>query len=51
MEEDFIDPFATMIIKDLHPFFYLALSIAYNLARIILVISIIYYLCKYMLFY
>ncbi|CDW86952.1 UNKNOWN [Stylonychia lemnae] len=51
MEEDYQgDPFNPMQTKEFHPFFYLALSVAYNLAKLIIIVSIIYYFF-YLLFH
>eukprot|EP00347_Sterkiella_histriomuscorum_P007253 403349671 len=47
--EDGIDPFAQVQTKEYHPFFYLGINVAYNLAKLIIIISLIYYIF-YLLF-
>ena len=45
-EEEVADPFRPLPTKDSHPNFYFSFNLALNLGRILVLISIIYYLGK-----
>lgn len=45
--EDDRDPFKTIHSSSYPPIFSLTVSVAYNLAKLIIIISLIYYLCKF----